>query len=458
MHHELDVQQKDTIVARATPPGQGALAVIRMSGPDALVIADRVFAGAAGTLLQDAPGYTIHFGRVQTPQQEWVDEVLAAVFRAPRSYTGEDSVEFSCHGSQYIVQQLLALLLEAGARPAQAGEFTRRAFLNGKMDLTQAEAVADMIHASCEAGLRGARNQLDGSLSAAVDKLRQELLESCSLLELELDFVEEDLEFVPPEQLSARVEATAEELEALIGSYEYGRVRRDGINVALAGLPNVGKSSLLNRFLKESRAIVSHIPGTTRDVIREELTYNGFLYRLFDTAGMRETEDQIEQEGVRRSRESVAQADLVLCLGDDEASLRQTVQEVLLLTDPSRVVTVLNKIDLYSGAQPPDADVHISAETGEGLDQLLALLEQRALGSWIYSEQSAVVTNLRHRQALQESRHSLLAAADAIRQGMSNEFVAVDLHRAVEALGEIIGVVTDDDILHNIFDNFCIGK
>lgn len=459
MDRRFEFANEDTVAAPATPPGQGALAVIRISGPEALAVADSIFKSRSGKLLQHMDGYTLHFGRIIRADGSWIDEVLAAVFRAPRSFTGEDSVELSCHGSPYIVQEIMRLLLDNGARSAQPGEFSRRAFLHGKLDLTQAEAVADMIHASCEAGLRGARNQLDGMLAERVNSLRDALLKSASLLELELDFVEEDLEFVPPAELEQQLLETVAGLDQLLGTWELGKARRDGVNVALAGPPNVGKSSLLNRFLRESRAIVSAQPGTTRDVIREELVYNGFLYRLYDTAGIRETVDAIEQEGVRRSRESVAGADLVLCIGEDERSLEAARSEAAGLTDPGRVITVLNKRDLYPEGEPlPRADIAVSAQTGAGLEQLFELLEKRALGSWIYSEQGAVITNLRHRRALLDGRDALQEAAAALQQGMSNEFVAVDLQRAADALGEIIGAVSDDDILHNIFDNFCIGK
>ena len=304
----------DTITALATPPGEGAISVLRISGSDSLPVMDNFFHG--NRKISNCSANSINYGKIINSNDEVIDDVLVSVFHAPNSYTGEDSVEISTHGSQLIVKKIIEELINHGVRLAEPGEFTKRAFLNGKIDLAQAEAVADIILSRTDASLRGARNQLDGILSGKVDSLREQLVNTSSLVELELDFAEEDLEFLPLDKIKTNVIQTIEELEKLLETYSFGRVMRDGVNVAIVGKPNVGKSSLLNHILKESRAIVSEIPGTTRDVIREEVSINGVLFRLYDTAGIRLTFDEVEKEGVLRSREAVKNSDLVLFISD----------------------------------------------------------------------------------------------------------------------------------------------
>ncbi len=387
-----------------------------------------------------------------------IDDVLVSVFRAPNSYTGENSVEISTHGSSLIVEKIIALLLEQDTRLAEPGEFTKRAFLNGKLDLAQAEAVADIINSRTEASLRGARNQLDGLLSQKVDSLRELLINTSSLIELELDFVEEDLEFVSIKEVIRNISVIKEELGRLLESYSFGRIIRDGVNIALVGKPNVGKSSLLNYLLKEARAIVSEVPGTTRDIIREELSIDGILFRLFDTAGMRSTEDTIEKEGVLRSREAIKNADVVILLDDTTVDFSSDLlQEVLSLTESQRILKVANKVDLKKYNQQ-QYDLGISAKTGEGIDILFEKLKEKSLGSQSYSEKSAIVSNLRHFQALKKAKDSLIDAERSIKEKLTGEFIATDLRNAESSLGEIIGKVTSDDILNNIFSQFCIGK
>lgn len=452
---EVKTITEDTIVALATPSGIGAISVIRVSGPNSFKAVDKIFNGK--TKLADAASHTIHYGKI-AGGGELIDDVLVSVFRNPNSYTGEDSAEISTHGNPFITKKIIELLTDGDVRPAEPGEFTKRAFLNNRIDLAQAEAVADVINSRTEASLRGARSQLDGLLSQKVKELREMLVNASSFVELELDFAEEDLEFIEHDELLKRINSISGEIEKLLATYSFGKILKDGVNVALVGKPNVGKSSLLNYLLKESRAIVSHIPGTTRDVIREEVSIDGILFRLYDTAGIRASEDEIEKEGVLRSREAVKNSDLVLFLNDTEQGVADDILEELTeLTSRDKIITTVNKIDLKP--EPgPEADVFISAKTGEGMEDLFKKLKEAAFGSSNYSEKSAVVSNLRHYRCLKRAKESLLNAKESVNKKMSGEFISVDLRTAATNLSEIIGEVTTDDILNNIFTKFCIGK
>lgn len=449
--------KEDSIVALATPAGVGAISVIRVSGPQSFSAVDNIFYGKIK--IENAASHTLHYGYINNQDDEHIDDVLVSVFRAPNSYTGEDSVEISTHGNPLITQKIIELLvLNSEVRLANPGEFTKRAFLNNRIDLAKAEAVADVINSRTEASFRGARNQLDGLLSKKVIDLRTQLLNSSSFIELELDFVEEDIEFVNQDQLLKRIDSIIIEIDTLLESYEFGRVIRDGVNVAIVGRPNVGKSSLLNYILKESRAIVSEIPGTTRDVIREEVSIEGILFRLYDTAGIRVSDDSIEKEGIIRSQETIKAADVVIFLEDvQQNESKDLFLDLLNFTSPDRIIKVVNKIDLNRN-YTKDADVKISAKTGEGIELLFSKLIRKALGSQSYSEKTAIVTNLRHHNCLKKSRENLLGARASILSKMSGEFISVDLRSAEMNLAEIIGEVTSDDILNNIFMKFCIGK
>lgn len=448
--------EEDTIIALATPPGVGAISVIRISGEDSLRITDLVFYGKRK--ITECESHTVHYGKIINSESELIDDVLATLFRMPHSYTGENSVEISSHGSILIVEKIIRLFVEKGCRLAEPGEFTKRAFLNGKIDLAQAEAVVDIINSRTEASLRGARNQLNGLLSQKVNLLRDSLIHTSSLLELELDFAEEDLEFVSLKEVIEKLNLIENEINILLESYSFGKIIRDGINVALVGKPNVGKSSLLNYLLKEKRAIVSEIPGTTRDIIREEVTINGILYTLFDTAGIRSTNDSIEKEGVSRSMETVKNADVVIFLNDIVSGFDQNLLEKLKnITHEERIIKVMNKIDLGDDKQL-SSDVKISAKTGEGIDELFEKLRVTALGSQSYSEKTAIVTNIRHVDSLKRAKLFLGNAKKSIYEKLTGEFIAVDLRNAESSLGEIIGRVSSDDILNNIFMKFCIGK
>lgn len=449
--------KEDTIVALATPAGVGAISVIRVSGPQSFLAVDNIFNGK--TKIDDAASHTLHYGDIKNQDDEHIDDVLVSVFRAPNSYTGEDSVEISTHGNPLITQRIIDLLIStSNIRLAEPGEFTKRAFLNNRLDLAEAEAVADVINSRTEASLRGARNQLDGMLSQKVKELRAQLLNSSSFVELELDFADEDIEFVNQNELLKRIDSIIIEIDTLLESYDFGRVIRDGVNVAIVGRPNVGKSSLLNYILKESRAIVSEIPGTTRDVIREEVSIEGILFRLFDTAGIRISEDTIEKEGILRSQETVRTADVVIFLEDVEQSeSRDLYSDLLNFTSPNKIIKVLNKIDLFKESPKP-TDVKISAKTGEGIENLFIKLKEIAIGSESYTEKTAIVTNLRHHNCLKKSRENLINARESILKKMSGEFISVDLRNAEMNLAEIIGEMTSEDILNNIFMKFCIGK
>ena len=449
--------KEDTIVALATPAGVGAISVIRVSGPQSFISIDKFFKGKGK--IEDAASHTLHYGNIVDQDGLHIDDVLISVFRAPNSYTGEDSVEISTHGNPLITQKIIELLISnPDLRIAEAGEFTKKAFLNNRLDLAKAEAVADVIDSRTEASLRGARNQLDGFLSIKVGDLRNQLINSSSFIELELDFAEEDIEFVNQDELLKRIDAIIIEIDTLLESYEVGRVIRDGVNVAIVGKPNVGKSSLLNYILKESRAIVSEIPGTTRDVIREEVSIEGILFRLFDTAGIRFSEDSIEKEGIFRSQETVRNADIIVFLEDvKQGESKELMLDILNISSQDKILRVINKIDLEKNFES-DIELRISAKTGEGIDTLFEALKQKAIGSENYTEKTAIVTNLRHHNCLKRARENLINARESILKKMSGEFISVDLRNAEMNLAEIIGEVTSEDILNNIFMKFCIGK
>ncbi|MCH6574506.1 MAG: tRNA uridine-5-carboxymethylaminomethyl(34) synthesis GTPase MnmE [Bacteroidetes bacterium] len=447
---------EDTIIALATPAGTGAISIVRVSGPEAIDFIEKVFTGKKK--LTEVDSHTIHYGEIKSRDGKLIDDVLVSVFKNPNSYTGENAVEISTHGNPLIAQIIIKLLLSEGIRVAEPGEFTKRAFLNGRLDLLQAEAVAEVINSRTEASLRGSRNQLDGLLSKKVNELREMLINASSFVELELDFAEEDLEFIDKEELIKRIDNVIEEIDKLLSTYSFGRVIRDGVNVAIVGQPNVGKSSLMNYILKESRAIVSSIPGTTRDVIREEMSIDGILFRMFDTAGIRKSKNEIEKEGVTRSREAVKNSDLILFVGDVEQLFSEELySELQELNKQENILRVLNKIDLKE-TNNVKSDVKLSAKTGEGISNLLNLLKEKALGNSSYSEKTAIVSNMRHYECLNRAKENLHKARESAINKMSGEFISVDLRNAENDLAEIIGQVTSDDILNNIFTKFCIGK
>ena len=463
----------DTIAAIATPIGEGGIAVLRVSGSQALSAVARGFRG--NTDIGSASSHTAHFGKFFSHDNTHLDDVVAVVYREPNSYTGEETVEVSCHGGLFVTRRILEALLEFGCRHAEPGEFTKRAFLNRRIDLSQAEAVADLIQAKSERSRHASLQQLRGNLSVQIDQLRQDLIHTSGLLELELDFSEDGYELTDKKDVKNKVEFAISQIDGLIASYQKGRVYRDGVKIVLAGMPNVGKSSLLNALLKQNRAIVTEVPGTTRDTIEESIVIDGLLFRIVDTAGLRETIDRVEAEGVRRSHDQVMTGDLLLLVLDgskepqeEELNLAQRLVQDLK-RESAPIILVLNKIDLvrtrnekHKGLpkklETPNA-VKISALTGEGLEDLRKLLVEVATGSTIGETDSSVtVTNARHFDSLQRARGRLSLTLESIATGQSGEFLAVDLRGALDSLGEITGAVTTDDILNEIFSKFCIGK
>ncbi|MBK9096547.1 MAG: tRNA uridine-5-carboxymethylaminomethyl(34) synthesis GTPase MnmE [bacterium] len=453
----MNIQAKeDTIIAIATPPGVGAISIVRLSGPDSFRAVDAVFSGKIK--LEDTKSHTIHYGNI-LDENEIVDDVLVSVFRAPNSYTGEDSIEINIHGSPFISQRIISLIIKnSDVRLAEPGEFTKRAFLNGRLDLAQAEAVADLINSRSSVSLMGARCQLNGLLSLKVANLRKMLVDVSSFIELELDFAEEQIEFIKKNQLIEKISEIIREIDELLKSYSYGKVVREGINVVIVGEPNVGKSSLLNYLLKESRAIVSNIPGTTRDTIREEISIDGFLFKLHDTAGIRESDQIIEKEGIERSREAIRTADLILFLGDVNVGFSKTLEKVIFkLNSNASIIRVLNKIDLEN-EKAYTGDFNISILEDAGVSNLLEGLKNYAKQDGVYTEKDALVTNIRHHNCLYRAKENLNNALLTLSSNLSGEFYSSDLRAAEDALAELIGEVRADDILDNIFAAFCIGK
>lgn len=461
----------DTIVALATPPGVGALAVVRLAGPDAVDLVAGVFSKKN---LAAQPGHTLHYGTIRDPDGGApIDEVVVALYRAPRSFTREDAVEISTHGSDYVVGQLLALLLRRGARLAEAGEFTKRAFLNGALDLAQAEAVADLIAADSALSHQVALNQLRGGFSQELRALRGRLVTFASLLELELDFGEEDVEFADRTGLRALLGEVADRVAALLRSFELGNVIKNGITVVIAGRPNAGKSTLLNALLREERAIVSAIPGTTRDFIEDEVSLDGIRFRFVDTAGLRDDPaDEVEAIGVQRTRQRIDQAALLLYLFDlTELTPARVQAEIEALTASRPTLPVLavgNKLDLASGEQlavfddfavDGSAAVRLAAARGQGLEALQTALLARVRGAGLAGHAGAtIVTNVRHARALAVAAEHLAAVRAGLDAGQGTELLAADLRHALRALGEITGEISSDDLLTSIFTQFCIGK
>lgn len=439
-----------TICAISTPYGSGGIAVIRVSGPDAIRIVDSLFVGR--TSLADTAANTVRHGRIQRAD-ETLDDVLCSVFRAPHSFTGEDTVEIACHGSLYIQQTLLQWLIDAGAQMAQPGEFTRRAFLNGKMDLTQAEAVADLIAAQSKAEKDLALSQLRGSVSDELNRLRERLLHFTSLIELELDFADhEELEFADRSELNALAREIEQKLAALMASFRTGNAIRNGISVAIVGAPNVGKSTLLNALLGEQRAIVSDIQGTTRDTVEDTLIIDGILFRLIDTAGLRESADTIENLGMERSRKAAEQAQIVVHVVDDVQCTKDDVQR-MFEGAKGTIIRVLNKADL--GLKNEDCRLKISSKNGdiEPLRQELVRIAKESM-----STSAVMISNARHYEAITRAHEAIVRVQNGLRDGLSGELLSLDLQDCLNALGEVTGQITNQEVLANIFSKFCIGK
>ena len=465
------MNQTDTIIALATPAGAGAIAIIRLSGPEAISIASNHFESVSGKVLKNQKSHTIHLGYIKDGKNV-LDQALISIFKDPHSYTGENVIEISCHGSPYIQQQIIQLFLRNGCRTADAGEFTLRAFLNGKMDLSQAEAVADLISSDNAASHQIAVQQMRGGFSNEIKQLRTELLNFASLIELELDFSEEDVEFADRTQFKELLTRIQKVLQSLIDSFAVGNVIKNGIPVAIVGEPNVGKSTLLNAFLNEERALVSDIAGTTRDTIEDEISIGGIGFRFIDTAGIRETKDVVEGMGIKRTFEKIEQAQVVLLLVDgskllnDDQKLKNIVIdfEKIKNQNPQKpLVLLVNKSDTLSESDKDkigkhlDSVKYLSAKTGEGVEELQnSLLEFVNTGALRNNE--TIVTNTRHYDSLLKSLEEIEKVQFGMNENISSDLMAIDVKEALYHLGEITGQVTNDELLGNIFANFCIGK
>ena len=462
----------DTIVALATATGVGAISVIRLSGKEAIELSDKIFKTVSGKPLSEAPSHTVHLGTIKSENQV-IDECLATIFKGKKSYTGEPVVEFSCHGSAYITQEVIKLCLANGARLAQAGEFTKRAFLNGKLALNQAEAVADLIASDSKASHQVALQQMRGGFTSEIEDLRQELLNFASLIELELDFSEEDIEFADRsqfEQLLKRIKTT---LQTLIQSFSAGNAIKNGIPVAIVGKPNAGKSTLLNTLLNEERAIVSDIAGTTRDTIEETLHIDGFTFRFIDTAGIRDTKDQIEAIGVEKAKEKIKKAQIVLYLYNEKEN---TTDEVIhFVTEnyhkEAKFILLHNKIeDLQEVITPFDNEIlasipeeyifsqlRISAKENINIDELKKILSLY-VKNLSPSAGNTIITNIRHYEALNNALQALEKVEEGMQIHLSGDLLAIDIRETLYHLGSITGAVSNDELLGNIFSRFCIGK
>ncbi|MFY0625441.1 MAG: tRNA uridine-5-carboxymethylaminomethyl(34) synthesis GTPase MnmE [Reichenbachiella sp.] len=449
----------DTIVALATAPGVGAIAIIRLSGPESISIVDKAFEGKS---LLDQATHTIHFGNLME-EEEIIDEVLISIFKNPRSFTKEDSIEISCHGSQYIINRIIQVLVKSGARLAGPGEFTQRAYLNGRFDLAQAEAVADLISSENESAHAAALNQMRGGISKEIKNLREKLVHFASMIELELDFSEEDVEFASRDELKALIKKIDVVLVKLIDSFQLGNVIKNGVPVVIVGKPNAGKSTLLNALLEEEKAIVSEIAGTTRDIIEDELNIRGVKFRFIDTAGLRETKDQIEAIGVERAEQKMDEASLIMYLFDLSSESLDVIQktEELLSGKDKPYILIGNKLDKVKSEDPSlvsnDHYISIAAKTQTGVEKLKDLIWQKSQMD-NFKTGNVVVTNARHYQSLINTQNSLHDVVRGIDNQISNDFMAQDIRHALHHLGEITGEITTDDLLANIFSKFCIGK
>ncbi|UMB54505.1 tRNA uridine-5-carboxymethylaminomethyl(34) synthesis GTPase MnmE [Lutibacter sp. A64] len=461
----MNAIKNDTIIALATSSGVGAIAVIRLSGEKSIEIVNKHFKSKFGNKdLNNVKSHTIHLGNI-IDNKRIIDEVLISVFKNPNSYTGENVVEINCHGSVYIQQEIIQLFIKSGVRNADAGEFTLRAFLNGKMDLSQAEAVADLIASNSAASHQVALQQMRGGFSSEIEKLRQQLLNFASLIELELDFAEEDVEFADRTEFSNLINQISAVLKQLIDSFALGNVLKNGIPIAIVGEPNVGKSTLLNALLNEEKAIVSHIAGTTRDAIEDEINIEGIAYRFIDTAGIRTTEDYVENIGITKTFSTIEKAQLVLQLIDASniETLQQNISELEQKYPSKKILTIVNKSDLLSEAQITtlkntyESLIILSAKNKIGIHKLTTTLTQ-LVNKGALSNNETIVSNSRHFEALNNAYLSIKEVQKGIENNISTDLFAIDIRQALFHLGEITGEVTTEDLLGNIFANFCIGK
>jgi tRNA modification GTPase len=457
---------EDTIAAISTPLGEGGIGIVRISGKGSVKIAENIFKGEKP--VSQLPSHRVNYGEIVNCESgEAVDEVLLTLFLAPKSYTAEDLVEISCHGGQLVLTRVLEQALRCGARLAEPGEFTLRAFINGRIDLSQAEAVAEVIRAKTDLGLKLALRQLKGDLSKRINSYRDKLMDILARLEVEIDFSEEEVEPLDRDKVIQEIESIEGDLEGLLATYDEGKILREGLNVVIVGKPNVGKSSLLNALLKEDRAIVTPIPGTTRDVISEYANFKGIPVRLVDTAGYRISKDTIELEGIKRTKIEMSEADLLLLVVDTSSEIDQEDLDLKEQVGRSKYVLVFNKIDIASPdlisknqqrLQESATTAKVSALKGDGLDKLKEMIASSSRHLQKDRTEGVILSSLRHKDALSRAKESLGLAKKSLERKMSPEFMALDVKAALDAIGEVVGKTVTDDILNKIFSEFCIGK
>lgn len=460
-------QEFDTIAAISTPPGEGAISIVRLSGEQAISIADAVFQSGKKKLI-DVSSHTIHYGHIFDPEKyQMMDEVMVSIMRKPKTFTREDIVEINCHGGIVVVNQILQLVLRQGARLAEPGEFTKRAFLNGRVDLSQAEAVMDLIRAKTDKAMNLAINQLDGNLSRLIRQLRQEILETLAQVEVNIDYPEyDDVEELTTRLLLEKANQVQKQIQALLQTAQQGKILREGLSTAIIGRPNVGKSSLLNHLLQEEKAIVTDIAGTTRDVIEEYVNVRGVPLKLVDTAGIRETEDIVEKIGVERSRKALSEADLILLVLNQSESLTTEDKQLLDITSGNKRIILLNKTDLPSRINQEDLVPYLENEpalpisvlTSEGLDQLEQAIADLFFGGNTGDKDASYLSNTRHIALLEKAEHSLAEVIQGIESGMPVDLVQIDMTRCWDYLGEIVGDSVQDELITQLFSQFCLGK
>ncbi|KPG68726.1 MULTISPECIES: tRNA uridine-5-carboxymethylaminomethyl(34) synthesis GTPase MnmE [unclassified Enterococcus] len=459
-------QEFDTIAAISTPPGEGAISIVRLSGDQAIAIADRIFTSSKS--LAEVPSHTIHYGHIIDPVEErLMDEVMLSVMKQPRTFTREDVVEINCHGGIVVVNQLLQLVLRQGARLAEPGEFTKRAFLNGRVDLSQAEAVMDLIRAKTDKAMNLAINQLDGNLSHLIRQLRQDILQTLAQVEVNIDYPEyDDVEELTTRLLLEKAQMVKAQIESLLATAQQGKILREGLSTAIIGRPNVGKSSLLNHLLKEEKAIVTDIAGTTRDVIEEYVNVRGVPLKLIDTAGIRDTEDVVEKIGVERSRKALKEAELILLVLNQSEKLTPQDQQLLTLTEGARRIILLNKTDLPAQITSEELRSYITDEpvfsvsvlNNEGLDQLEQAIADLFFGGKTTDKDASYLSNTRHIALLENAAYSLSEVIEGIEAGMPVDLVQIDMTRCWDYLGEVVGDSVQDELITQLFSQFCLGK
>ncbi|MBS4167641.1 tRNA uridine-5-carboxymethylaminomethyl(34) synthesis GTPase MnmE [Parachlamydia sp. AcF125] len=449
-------QAGDTIAAIATPPGEGGVAIIRISGNYAIEVASRCFSRPVESL----PTHTVHYGKIKNKEGEWIDHVLLLPMHAPRSYTGEHTVEIHCHGGSLIARRVLQTVLEAGARAARPGEFTFKAFMNGKLDLAQAEAVQELIGAKNEKALQAAGSHLQGALTRKISTFQKSLSDIAAILEAWVDFPEEGLEFASMEEIQATLKQATDAMQSLASTFHNGKILREGVSLCLIGCPNVGKSSLMNALLGKDRAIVSAIAGTTRDVLEDHLKLNGLNFRLLDTAGIRDSAEIVEAEGIRRSRQAMQEADLILFVLDASQGLQPDDHLLMQQIPPEKTIGVWNKIDIKQTELPPlpFPTVQASAQERQGLEVLQATIDEVIWKNGMPDQQEVVITSMRHLEALKGAIAFAQNVYDGLSHNLSPEFLCVDMRLCLRELGKIIGTNVTEDILSSIFSKFCIGK